>query len=97
MPNGPLKFEWDPKKASGNLRKHDVSFEEAASVFNDLLAAIYEDPDHSAIEKRYLTIGTSTQGRLLHIAFADRGQRVRIINAREVTKKERKLYEEEKR
>jgi uncharacterized DUF497 family protein len=97
MPNGALKFEWDPKKATSNLRKHGVSFEEAASVFSDLLATVYEDPDHSAREERYLTIGTSRQGRLLHISFADRGERIRIINARRVTRKERKLYEEENR
>ena len=77
--------------------KHGVSFEEAASVFDDVLATIYEDPDHSVSEKRYLTIGTSEEGRLLHIAFADRGERIRIINARRVTGKERELYEKEER
>lgn len=97
MKNGLLEFEWDPKKAAGNLRKHGVSFEEAASVFNDVLATIYEDPDHSAIEKRYLTVGTSAAGRLLHIAFADRSERIRIINARNVTRRERELYEKENR
>ncbi len=97
MPNGSLKFEWDPKKSASNLRKHGVSFEEAASVFHDLLATVYEDPDHSVREKRYLTIGTSAKGRLLHIAFADRAERIRIINARKVTRKERELYEEEGR
>jgi len=97
MPKDALEFEWNPKKAASNLRKHGVSFEEAASVFNDVLAAVYADPDHSAHEKRYLTIGTSSQGRLLNVAFADRGQRIRIINARKVTKKERQLYEEENR
>ena len=97
MPNSSLKFEWDPKKAASNLRKHGVSFEEAASVFDDLLATVYEDPDHSVDEKRYLTIGTSAKGRLLHIAFADRGARIRIINARNVTRNERELYEKEKR
>lgn len=97
MPKDSLKFEWDPKKATANLRKHAVSFEEAASVFNDLLATVYEDPDHSVREKRYLTIGTSSRGRLLHIAFADRGERIRIVTARKVTGRERKLYEEESR
>ena len=97
MPADSLKFEWDPKKAASNLRKHSVSFEEATSVFDDLLATVYEDPDHSLREERYLTIGTSAQGRLLHIAFSDRGGRIRIINARRVTRKERELYEEEKR
>jgi uncharacterized protein len=97
MKIGLLKFEWDSRKAASNLRKHGVSFEEAASVFSDRLATFYEDPDHSVREKRYLTIGTSAQGRLLHIAFADRGERIRIINARKVTGPERKLYEEENR
>jgi len=67
MPRELLEFEWDPKKAASNLRKHGVSFEEAASVFDDVLATIYEDPDHSVSEKRDLTIGTSEEGRLLHI------------------------------
>ena len=92
-----LEFEWDSRKDASNLRKHGVSFEEAASVFNDLLAAVYEDPDHSVREQRYLTIGTSNRGRLLHIAYADRGERIRIINARKVTKTERDLYEKEDR
>ncbi len=92
-----MEFEWDPKKAKYNLRKHGVSFEEASSVFNDLVAVVYEDPDHSADEKRFLIIGTSVQNRLLNIAFADRGQRIRIITARLVTKMERKLYEKESR
>ena len=92
-----MEFEWDSKKAKTNLRKHKVSFEEAASVFADVLAAVYEDPDHSATETRYLIIGTSTEGRLLHIAFADHGVSLRIISARKVTRKERRFYEEEKR
>jgi uncharacterized DUF497 family protein len=92
-----MDFEWDPKKAKTNLRKHGISFEEATTVFNDMLATIYQDPDHSLTERRYLTIGTSAEGRLLHIAFADRGRRIRIINAREVTKKEREFYEKEER
>ena len=92
-----LEFEWDPKKAASNLRKHGISFEEAASVFNDVLATIYEDPDHSVTEKCFLTIGTSEEGRLLHIAFADRGERIRIINARRLTRRERELYEKEDR
>lgn len=97
MPKDSLEFEWDPKKAARNLRKHGVSFEEAASVFDDALATIYEDPDHSARERRYLTIGTSAQGRLLNVAYADRGKRIRIVNARKVTRRERDLYEEEDR
>jgi len=97
MKNGLLEFEWDPKKAARNLRKHGVSFEEAASVFNDEVATAYRDPDHSQYERRYLAIGTSVRGRLLIIAYAYRGERVRIINGREVTKQEREMYEEEER
>lgn len=92
-----LEFEWDPKKASSNLRKHGVSFEEAASVFNDVLAVIYEDPDHSTTEKRCLAFGTSAQGRLLVVSYANQGERIRIITARKVTRRERDLYEEEER
>jgi uncharacterized DUF497 family protein len=92
-----MEFEWDRKKAKYNLRKHGVSFEEASTVFDDVLAAFYEDPDHSVHEKRLLMIGTSVRGRLLYIAFADRNERIRIISARVPTKEEKKLYEEENR
>lgn len=97
MPNGALEFEWDSRKAANNLRKHGVSFDEAVSVFSDVLATVYEDPDHSIRERRYLTIGTSDRGRLLHISYADRDGRIRIINARRVTKTEKDLYEKEAR
>jgi uncharacterized DUF497 family protein len=92
-----VEFEWDPQKAESNLRKHGVSFEEAATVFDDPLAAYYVDPDHSITERRYLTIGASARGRLIHIAFADRAGRIRIIQARKLTNQERQLYEEENR
>ena len=97
MKNGLLEFEWDPKKAAMNLRKHRVSFEEAASVFNDEFATVYEDPDHSQHERMYLSIGASARGRLLIIAYSYRGVRIRIISARQVTKQEREMYEEEDR
>lgn len=92
-----IEFEFDPKKAALNLRKHGVSFEEAATIFKNVLATIYEDPDHSAREKRFLMIGSSAQGRLLIVAYQDRGERIRMINARRVTRKEREMYEEEAR
>jgi uncharacterized DUF497 family protein len=63
MENSLLEFEWDTEKVAGNLRKHGVSFEEAAWVFSDANATAYEDPDHSTTEKRCLTFGTSAQGR----------------------------------
>ena len=92
-----MEFEWDPRKARSNLRKHGVSFEEAATVFDDPLAAYYQDPDHSIAEQRYLAIGKSGHGRLIHIAFADRAGRTRIIQARKLTRNEKQQYEEETR
>jgi uncharacterized DUF497 family protein len=90
-----VEFEWDPNKAASNLRKHGVSFEEAATAFGDPLSAIVSDPDHSAQEDRYLLIGTSAQLRVVIVSFAERGDRIRIINARRLTRSERKAYEEE--
>jgi uncharacterized protein len=87
-------FEWDPAKAAANFRKHGVSFEEAASAFQDPLARIHADPGHSALEHREILIGHSTQGRLLLVAFTDRRGRLRLISAREVTRRERRDYEE---
>ena len=92
-----MRFDWGSNKARINLRKHGVSFLEAATVFDDPLATYYEDPDHSIAERRYLTIGRSSNGRLLHIAFADRDERIRIIQARQPTRNERRQYEEESR
>ena len=92
-----MEFEWDPRKALSNVRKHGVSFEEAATVFSDPLAAYYQDSDHSVSERRYLVIGTSSKQRLVHIAFADRRGRIRIIQAREPSKNEISQYEEETR
>jgi uncharacterized protein len=92
-----MELEWDPSKAKINSRKHGVTFEEAATVLDDPLATYYEDPDHSITERRYLTIGTSAKGRLIHIAFADRAGRIRIIQARRLTRNERRQYEEETR
>lgn len=89
-----MLFEWDPAKAAANLEKHDVSFEEAASVFSDPLADTYDDPDHSKGEQRFLTFGYSAQGRALLVAHCDRQDRVRIIHAREMTRREKRDYEQ---
>jgi hypothetical protein len=56
-----MEFEWDPKKATANVQKHDVTFQEAATVFGDPLAITFEDPDHSTDENRYITFGLSPQ------------------------------------
>ena len=90
-----MNFEWDPRKAEINLRKHGVSSTEAGTVFGDDLTITVPDPDHSKDEDRYITIGWSSRRRLLMIAHTDRGERIRIISARELTGSERKVYEEE--
>ena len=81
-------------KRPSNLEKHGVSFEEAATVFDDPLYVDFYDPDHSVNEHRYLIMGQSTAGRLLIVAYTERDDVVRLISAREVTSAERKAYEE---
>jgi uncharacterized DUF497 family protein len=87
-------FEWDDKKADINLAKHGVGFDEACSVFGDPLAITIEDPLHSEVENRFITLGHSHQGRLLVVVFVERGNNIRIISARLATRRERKNYEE---
>jgi len=88
-----MQFQWDSKKAKQNLTKHGVSFDEAVTAFYDPLSATFTDPDHSENEQRYLTIGSSSQGQLLVVAHADKGENVRIISARCATAHERKKHE----
>jgi uncharacterized DUF497 family protein len=90
-----MNFEWNPEKALTNLDKHGVSFQEAATVFNDPLSITFPDPDHSIDESRYIIIGTSGLGLLLVVAHTDRDDRVRIISARRATRQERRFYEQE--
>ena len=90
-----MKFEWDDAKAAANLAKHGVAFEEAETVFADPLAGIAPDPDHSETERREIAAGLSAAGRLLLVSFTERRGAIRIINARELTSHERRLYEEE--
>lgn len=89
-----MKFEWDSLKAAANLRKHGISFNEAATVFDDPLAITYPDPDHPEFEKRQVTFGESATHRLLVISQVERSGSIRIISARKATRKERKIYEE---
>jgi uncharacterized DUF497 family protein len=89
-----MKIEWDPKKAKSNLRKHRVSFEEAATALSDSMAATGIDPDHSTIEERYVTFGVSEKGRLVVVSHTEKDEIIRIISARKASKGERKLYEE---
>jgi len=88
-----MRFEWNPQKAQLNLSKHGIDFAEATTVFTDPLSVTYTDPDHSLDEERWIIIGLSIRNRLLIVAHTDRGQSIRIISAREVTRRERKLYE----
>jgi len=89
-----MKFEWDEEKAAANLAEHEVSFDEAKTVFDDPLYVDFYDPDHSYDEHRYLIVGESQQRRLLIVSYTERGDAVRLISAREVTAAERKAYEE---
>lgn len=89
-----MRFTWDESKAARKVVKHGVSFEEAATVFGDPLSDTFEDPDHSTEERRFIIIGTSENGRILVIGHTDNGETVRIINAREPTRIERRFYEE---
>ena len=89
-----MEFDWDPNKAASNLRRHNVSFGEAATVFSDPLSTTVPDRDHSLDEDRAITVGLSHRGRLLMVAHTERGDRIRIISARELTRTERAQYEE---
>lgn len=89
-----LSFEWDPKKAASNRRKHGVSFEDALLVFGDPLARIFDDPDRSRSEPREAIVGHCARRRLLVICFVQRGDRIRIFSARRATRQERRDYEE---
>ncbi|MGA2272469.1 MAG: BrnT family toxin [Bryobacteraceae bacterium] len=90
-----LVFEWDPRKARSNDRKHRVSFAEAASVFSDPMARVFPDEEHSAEESREIAIGHSTAKHLLIVSFTElKTGRIRIISARRATRVEQQDYEE---
>lgn len=88
-----MSFQWDPIKAASNVEKHGVSFEEAVTVFGDLLAVTILDPDHSVGEFRLLTTGRSRSQMLLVISHTERSNEIRLISARLATRQERKSYE----
>lgn len=87
------EFEWDPIKAASNLQKHNLSFVEAATVFFDPLSITIPDAVHSLDEQRFVITGLSYQRRLIVVVHVDRGDRIRIINARLATPREREKYE----
>jgi hypothetical protein len=89
-----MEFEWNELKANANLKKHGVSFEEAKTVFDNVLAAIFEDKLHSIDERREIIIGHSQNNRLLLISFTERPNAIRIISARLATRREREDYDQ---
>lgn len=92
-----MQFQWDAQKADRNERKHRVTFAEAATVFRDPLAFVFDDQDHSEEECREIIIGHSTRHRLLVISFTERGDVIRIISARRADREECEDYENTKR
>jgi uncharacterized DUF497 family protein len=88
-----MHFEWDRAKAAANQRKHKVTFDEAVSAFYDPLSATFPDPDSSRTEERLITIGHSSQERLLVVVHTEQGETIRIISARLATAHERKRHE----
>jgi len=90
-----LIFDWDPEKASSNLRKHGLRFAEAATAFADPLSITVTDPEHSVGEARYVLIGVSSANRLVVVAHAEVDDTVIIISARLASNAERRTYEED--
>jgi hypothetical protein len=89
-----LNFEWDEDKAKANLRKHGVGFDEATTIFSDPFSITIPDPKHSTDEQRWIDIGSSDKGRILVVAYTERGANIRIISCRRATPRERRDYEE---
>lgn len=89
-------FEWDRRKAASNRAKHDISFEEAATVFGDPLDRIEDDPRHSDAEQRYVLLEHSQAERLVTVMFTERGEAIKIISARPATRQERRDYDKGK-
>jgi len=88
-----MHFEWDRAKAERNRRKHGVTFDEAVTVFHDPLSATFDDPDHSADERRLITVGYSSGERLVIVSHVESGETIRIISARLATAAERNRHE----
>lgn len=89
-----MKLDWDTRKAAANLRKHGVSFQEAGTVFGDPMALTFDDPDHSVGERRLLTFGVTRTSKLLIVCHTEEAGVTRIISAREMNRRERRIYEE---
>jgi len=90
-----MRFEWDAAKAASNLAKHEVTFEEASTIFEDPLFITFEDPDRSLAERRFLMMGQSRAGNLLVVAYTEAATGVRLISARKASRRERRAYEQD--
>jgi len=88
-----MRFEWDASKATSNLAKHRITFDDASTVFSDEVSLTIADPDNSEGEERWIIFGQSSGNRFLVVSFTDRGNIIRIISAREMTPSERRAYE----
>lgn len=91
-----LKFEWDKKKNEINKKKHGLSFEEAKEVFGDENAILFDDPDHSLDEDRFLIIGSVKSSKICIVShcYRDNDEVIRLISAREATNNEKRIYQE---
>jgi uncharacterized DUF497 family protein len=89
-----LQFEWDSNKAQLNKKKHGITFEEASTIFGDSLSITIHDPAHSIGEDRFVTIGTSANGKLIVAVHTERDDIIRIISARNANRNERRQYEQ---
>lgn len=87
-------FRWNPAKAEANRKKHNVDFHEAASVLSDTLSTTFPDPQHSFLERRFITVGVSSRQRVLVVSHTEERGVVRIISARRAKPRERSFYEE---
>jgi uncharacterized DUF497 family protein len=90
-----VTFSWDPNKADRNLANHGIDFREAATVFDDPLSTTFPDDEHSDSERRFVTVGLSAWGQVLVVVHTETSDQMRIISAREATRRERRFYEEE--
>jgi uncharacterized DUF497 family protein len=89
-----IRFDWDETKERANFRKHEVTFEESTSVFENPLAVLFEDQVHSGTEPREIIVGHSIRNRLLFVCFVEREGWIRLISARPATAREQRDYEE---
>jgi uncharacterized DUF497 family protein len=90
-----LVFEWDSRKDRANRKKHGVSFSEAMTIFGDRTELMIADPEHSDDEERLISIGLSHKNRLLIVVYTEQGDRIRLISARRVTRREKTQYEKD--